>query len=115
MVSVFLVDTTICITTLSTDFKTDHFAGALSGSLASLKSHELGSAAITGALIRADVRPEEVDDVIMGQVLTAGQGMNPARQAAVQSQVPYATPAATVSMVCGSGLRYVWDREKLLL
>jgi len=81
--------------------------GALSGSLASLKSHELGSAAITGALIRADVRPEEVDDVIMGQVLTAGQGMNPARQAAVQSQVPYATPAATVSMVCGSGLRSV--------
>jgi len=81
--------------------------GGLNGSLSTLKSHELGSAAITGALIRANIRPDEVDDVIMGQVLVAGQGMNPARQAAVQSQIPYQTPAATVSMVCGSGLRSV--------
>jgi len=81
--------------------------GALNGTLSSLKSHELGSAAITGALIRADVRPEEVSDVIMGQVLVAGQGMNPARQAAMRSQIPYQTPAAGVSMVCGSGLRAV--------
>ena len=51
------------------------------------------------------LQPDEVDDVIMGQVLVGGEGMNPARQAAVQSQIPYTTPAATVSMVCGSGLR----------
>jgi len=81
--------------------------GSLNGNLSSLKSYELGSAAITGALIRANIQPDEVDDVIMGQVLVGGEGMNPARQAAVQSQVPYTTPAATVSMVCGSGLRSV--------
>lgn len=81
--------------------------GSLNGSLSSLKSYELGSAAITGALIRANIQPDEVDDVIMGQVLVGGEGMNPARQAAVQSQIPYTTAAATISMVCGSGLRSV--------
>jgi len=81
--------------------------GTLNGSLSSLKAHELGSAAITGALIRSNVRPEEVSDVIMGQVLMAGQGQNPARQAAMNAQIPYDVPASVVSMVCGSGLRAV--------
>lgn len=81
--------------------------GTLNGSLSSLKAHELGSAAITGALIRSNVRPEEVSDVILGQVLTANQGQNPARQAAMSAQVPYSVPASVVSMVCGSGLRSV--------
>lgn len=81
--------------------------GTLNGSISSLKAHDLGSAAITGALIRSNVRPEEVSDVIMGQVLSAGQGQNPARQAAMNAQIPYNVPASMVSMVCGSGLRSV--------
>lgn len=81
--------------------------GILNGSISSLKAHDLGSAAITGALIRSNVRPEEISDVIMGQVLAAGQGQNPARQAAMNAQIPYNVPASMVSMVCGSGLRSV--------
>ena len=81
--------------------------GAFNGSLASLPAHDLGKVAIKAALERAQVKPEEVSEVILGQVLTAAQGQNPARQAAINSGVPEASPAWSVNMVCGSGLRAV--------
>nr|CAD7456795.1 unnamed protein product [Timema tahoe] len=81
--------------------------GSLCGSLSSLKAHELGAIAIQEALARANVEPPEVSEVIMGQVLTAGQGQNPARQAAVKAGCPYSVTAYTVNMLCGSGLKSV--------
>jgi acetyl-CoA C-acetyltransferase len=81
--------------------------GAFNGSLASLPAHDLGKVAIKAALERAQVKPEDVSEVILGQVLTAAQGQNPARQAAINSGVPEASPAWSVNMVCGSGLRAV--------
>ncbi len=81
--------------------------GSLGGTLASLPAHELGALAIRAALADADVAPEAVDEVVFGQVLTAGQGMNPARQAARRAGLPDAAPAALVNQVCGSGLRAV--------
>jgi acetyl-CoA C-acetyltransferase len=81
--------------------------GSFSGSLASLPAHELGRAAITAALQRANVQPSEVSEVILGQILTAGQGQNPARQASINAGLPIETPAWLVNMVCGSGLRAV--------
>ena len=81
--------------------------GSLNGSLAALKAHELGAAAITAALADAGVEPGEVGETLMGQVLTAGQGMNPARQAARRAGISDAAPAALVNQVCGSGLRAV--------
>jgi acetyl-CoA C-acetyltransferase len=81
--------------------------GAFNGSLASLPAHELGKVAITAALTRAGVKPDEVSEVILGQVLTAAQGQNPARQASINAGLPVGTPAWEVNMVCGSGLRAV--------
>ncbi len=81
--------------------------GSLGGALAPLKAHELGAVAIAAALGEAGVAAAEVDEVILGQVLTAGQGMNPARQAARLAGLPDAAPAALVNQVCGSGLRAV--------
>jgi acetyl-CoA C-acetyltransferase len=81
--------------------------GAFSGGLSSLPAHELGAIVIKEALARAGVEPGEVSDVIMGQVLTAGQGQNPARQAGVRAGLPIETPAITINQVCGSGLRAV--------
>jgi acetyl-CoA C-acetyltransferase len=81
--------------------------GNFSGAFSSLSAAELGGAAVREALGRAAVKAEQVDEVIMGQVLTAGCGQNPARQAAVKAGVPYSVPATTVNMVCGSGLKSV--------
>ncbi|XP_067013632.2 acetyl-CoA acetyltransferase, cytosolic [Anabrus simplex] len=81
--------------------------GSFNGALSSLKAHELGTIVIKEALARAKVQPSEVDEVIMGQVLIAGQGQNPARQAAVKADIPYDAPAYVVSMLCGSGLKSV--------
>jgi len=81
--------------------------GSFNGSFASLPAHELGRTAIKAALERAKVSPEEVSEVILGQILTAGQGQNPARQAAINAGVPQGSPAWLVNMVCGSGLRSV--------
>src|ERR1700734_1936465 len=78
--------------------------GRLLGSLASKSASELGGVAIAGALERAGVRPDQVDYVIMGQVLQAGAGQIPARQAAVAAGVPMTVPALTVNKVCLSGL-----------
>src|SRR5580692_6967754 len=81
--------------------------GKLGGALSSLPAHQLGAVAITEALRRAKVNPEVVNDVVMGQVLTAGAGQNPARQAAVAAGIPYEATAFGVNQVCGSGLRAV--------
>jgi len=81
--------------------------GAFNGAFASLPAHELGKTAIKAALDRAGVEAPRVSEVIMGQILTAGQGQNPARQASVNAGVPVETPAWGVNQLCGSGLRSV--------
>jgi acetyl-CoA C-acetyltransferase len=81
--------------------------GSFNGALAGLPAHDLGKVAIQAALQRAKVDSKDVDEVIMGQILTAGQGQNPARQASVNSGIPVATPAWGVNQLCGSGLRAV--------
>ena len=81
--------------------------GAFLGSFAAVPAHELGRTAIAAALKQAGVKPEEVSEVILGQVLTAGQGQNPARQASMAAGVPKEVPAWGLNQVCGSGLRAV--------
>ncbi len=81
--------------------------GSFNGALSSLPAHELGTIAIAAALERGHVEPGEVSEVVMGQILTAGQGMNPARQAALAAGLPVSTTAYVVNQVCGSGLRSV--------
>jgi len=81
--------------------------GSFNGAFASLPAHELGKTAIGAALERAKVGPEQVCEVILGQILTAAQGQNPARQASIAAGVPAERPAWLVNMVCGSGLRSV--------
>ncbi len=81
--------------------------GSFNGSLSSVPAHELGRTAITEAMNRAKIEPSEVSEVILGQVLTAGQGQNPARQASINAGLPIEAPAWLVNMVCGSGLRSV--------
>ncbi|HKX64793.1 MAG TPA: acetyl-CoA C-acetyltransferase [Rhizomicrobium sp.] len=81
--------------------------GAFSGAFATVPAHRLGEVAIRGALERAKVSGEEVSEVILGQVLTAAQGQNPARQASIAAGIPIGTPAWSINMVCGSGLRTV--------
>ncbi len=81
--------------------------GAFSGAFANVPAHELGKAAITAALGRANIAAAEVSEVVLGQVLSAGQGMNPARQASRAAGIPDETPAWGVNQVCGSGLRAV--------
>src|SRR5215204_1106495 len=81
--------------------------GAFNGALASLPAHDLGKFAIQAALDRASVQGPDVSEVIMGQILTAGQGQNPARQASINAGIPVETPAWGVNQLCGSGLRAV--------
>jgi acetyl-CoA C-acetyltransferase len=81
--------------------------GSFNGSLSGVPAHYLGQTAITAALERAKVEPGEVSEVIMGQVLTAGQGQNPARQASVNAGLPKEVPAYGVNILCGSGLKSV--------
>jgi acetyl-CoA C-acetyltransferase len=81
--------------------------GSFNGALSSLSAHALGSIAIQEALLRAGVAPAEVDEVVMGQILTAGQGQNPARQAAMGAGIPQEATAWGLNQLCGSGLRAV--------
>jgi acetyl-CoA C-acetyltransferase len=81
--------------------------GKFGGALAKISAPDLGALVITEALKRAKLSAEQVDEVIFGQVLTAGSGQNPARQAAIKSGLPVAVPSMTINMVCGSGLRAV--------
>ncbi|MGH6846336.1 MAG: acetyl-CoA C-acetyltransferase [Methylocella sp.] len=81
--------------------------GSFNGAFAATPAHELGAAAIKAALARAEVDASEVDEVILGQVLTANQGQNPARQAAIMAGIPQDKTAFGLNQVCGSGLRAV--------
>ena len=81
--------------------------GAYKGSLKNMKSHQLGSIVINEALKQSKFNKDEIDEVIMGQVLSAGAGQNPARQAAVNAGIAVSKPAHIVNQVCGSGLRAV--------
>jgi acetyl-CoA C-acetyltransferase len=81
--------------------------GSFNGSFGSTPAHELGKAVILDLLSRAKVAPQEVDEVILGQVLTAAQGQNPARQASINAGLPKETSAWGLNQVCGSGLRAV--------
>ena len=81
--------------------------GAFGGSLASLSAAQLGAATIRQLLTDTGIDPQQVDEVILGQVLTAGAGQNPARQAALNGGLPESVPAMTINKVCGSGLKAV--------
>jgi acetyl-CoA C-acetyltransferase len=81
--------------------------GSFNGALASLPAHELGRAAILAALDRAGLEPGDVSEVIMGQILAAGAGQNPARQASIAAGIPVDAPAWGMNQLCGSGLRAV--------
>ncbi len=81
--------------------------GSFNGALSSVPAHELGRTVIAEVLNRGKIEPGEVSEVILGQILTAAQGQNPARQASINAGLPIETPAWLVNMVCGSGLRSV--------
>src|SRR3954463_7485315 len=81
--------------------------GKLGGGLSSLKATELGGIAIGAALERADVAPEQVQHVVMGQVLQAGQGQIPSRQAQINAGIPKEISSETINKVCASGIRAV--------
>src|SRR5271165_1154462 len=81
--------------------------GAFNGAFATLPAHDLGKVAIKAALDRAGLEPARVSEVIMGQILTAGQGQNPARQASIAAGIPIESPAWGINQLCGSGLRAV--------
>jgi acetyl-CoA C-acetyltransferase len=81
--------------------------GSFSGAFSSMPAHALGQVAIQAALARAGLKPDEVDEVILGQILTAGAGQNPARQAAMGAGIPAERTAFGINQLCGSGLRAV--------
>src|ERR1700738_3897243 len=81
--------------------------GAFNGVFAALPAHELGKVAVEESLKRAGVEGGQVSEVILGQILTAGQGQNPARQASINAGIPVESPAWGVNQLCGSGLRAV--------
>ncbi len=88
--------------------------GKLSGALAPFSAAQLGGFAIVAALQRAGVRPEQVDHVILGQVLTAGQGQMPARQAATSAGIPLSVPALNVNKVCLSGMNAIYLADQMI-
>jgi acetyl-CoA C-acetyltransferase len=79
--------------------------GKLGGGLSSLDATDLGGTAIAAALERAQVEPEQVEHVVMGQVLQAGQGQIPSRQAQIKAGIPKEVPSETINKVCASGIR----------
>src|SRR5712691_2953828 len=81
--------------------------GSFNGAFATMPAHDLGAIAIKAALERAGIEPARVSEVIMGQILTAAQGQNPARQASIAAGIPVESPAWGVNQLCGSGLRTV--------
>ena len=81
--------------------------GAYKGSLKNIRPDQLGSIVIKGVLNKSNFSKEEIDEVILGQVLTAGNGQNPARQASIKAGIPVSKPAHLINQVCGSGLRAV--------
>jgi len=81
--------------------------GSLGGTLKNVPAYKLGSTVISGAIKKSNLKSSDVDEVIMGQVLTGGAGQNPARQASIESGIPKETPSYVVNQVCGSGLRSI--------
>ena len=81
--------------------------GSLGGTLKNVSAHKLGSSVISNAIKKSNLKPSDVNEVIMGQVLTGGAGQNPARQASMDSGIPKETPSYVVNQVCGSGLRSI--------
>src|SRR5919108_6443166 len=88
--------------------------GGFQGELKSFAAPELGAAAIRAAVERAKIRPDEVQEVIMGCVLPAGQGQAPARQAALGAGLPLSTPCTTINKMCGSGMKAAMFAHDLL-
>ena len=88
--------------------------GTMGGQLSSIPAPDLGAMAIKEALKRAGVKPEQVDEVYMGNVIQAGLGQNPARQAAINAGIPVEVPAITINVLCGSGLHCVNLAAKLI-
>ena len=88
--------------------------GSFGGSLKDVPATDLGAAVVKEALNRANVKPEQVDEVMFGCILTAAQGQNPARQVAIKAGVPFSVPAYTVGMVCGSGMKSVIEAGRAI-
>jgi acetyl-CoA C-acetyltransferase len=89
--------------------------GSFQGSLSNTPASDLGAVVVKEALQRAGVKPEQVDELMFGCILTAGQGQNPARQVGVKAGLPYSVPAYTVGMVCGSGMKSVIEAGRAIL
>ena len=89
--------------------------GSFGGSLKNTPAADLGAIVVKEALKRANVAPENVDELMFGCILTAGQGQNPARQVSVKAGIPYSVPAYTVGMVCGSGMKSVIEGARSIL
>src|SRR6266702_3071651 len=81
--------------------------GKFGGTLAKTPAPELGATVIRALLAKTNLKPEQISEVILGQVLAAGSGQNPARQALIKSGIPVSVPAMTINKVCGSGLKAV--------
>ena len=81
--------------------------GKFGGSLAKIPAPELGAIVLRAVLERANLKPEQISEVILGQVLAAGSGQNPARQALIRAGLPNSVPGMTINKVCGSGLKAV--------
>ena len=88
--------------------------GSFGGSLKDTPATDLGAIVVKVALARANVKPEQVDEVMFGCILTAAQGQNPARQVAIKAGVPFSVPAYTVGMVCGSGMKSVIEAGRAI-
>ena len=88
--------------------------GAFQGSLANTPASDLGAVVVKEALNRAGLKPEQVDELMFGCILTAGQGQNPARQVGVKAGLPFSVPAYTVGMVCGSGMKSVIEAGRAI-
>ena len=89
--------------------------GSFGGSLKNTPAVDMGAIVVKEALKRANVAPENVDELMFGCILTAGQGQNPARQVSVKAGIPYSVPAYTVGMVCGSGMKSVIEAGRAIL
>ncbi len=88
--------------------------GSFQGSLSNTPASDLGAVVVKAALERAGLKPEQVDELMFGCILTAGQGQNPARQVGVKAGLPYSVPAYTVGMVCGSGMKSVIEGARAI-
>ena len=87
--------------------------GSFNGALKSVSAAQLGAVAIKGALAEINVPVDAIDEVILGNVVGAGQGMGPGRQAAIYAGLPNEVPAYSINMVCGSGMKALMDATKL--